>query len=99
MRETGRSDSGRNRQVDDELWFIVVECGVPAGEREEYVAFARELYRSLRCPPVPDFTNETKQTVQRWFGRGLKGRYLWAIGEQLRVRLFPAEEAHHAQRH
>jgi hypothetical protein len=99
MRWTRREHPGRDRQVDDELWFIVVECGVPAGEREEYVVFARELYHSLRRPPVPDFADETKQTVQRWFERGLKGQYLWAIGEQLRVRLFPAEEVHRGQGH
>jgi hypothetical protein len=91
--------NSRDRQVDAELWFIVVECGVPAGEREEYVAFARELYHSLRRPPVPDFSRETKHTVEHWFKRGLKGKYLWAIGELLRAKLLPAEEAHHAEGH
>ena len=94
MRWTRREHSSRDRRVDDELWFIVVECGVPAGEREEYVAFARELYHSLRHPAVPDFSRETTQAVQRWFERGLFGRHLWTVSEQLRVRLFPAGDVH-----
>ncbi len=98
MRSTRREHPGRDHRVDDELWFIVVRCGVPAGEREEYVAFARELYHSLRRPPVPDFTDETKQTVQRWFERGLKGQYLAVIGDEVQAWLFPRGEATYAKR-
>ena len=97
MRWTRGNHRDRDRQVDAELWFIVVQCGVPAGDREEYVVFAREFYRSLRRPPVPDYSYDTKLVIQRWFERGLKGQYLRAISDEVRARLFPPREVHDAE--
>jgi hypothetical protein len=45
---------GNGSRVDARLRAIVESSGVPAGEREEYVAFARALYLTVRRPPEPD---------------------------------------------
>jgi hypothetical protein len=69
----------------------VVNARVRAREaRAAYLSFARELYRSITRPPVPDFSLATKRVVLRWFRRGLSGHVMHLIGEALIGRMFPA---------
>jgi hypothetical protein len=91
MRWAKRTYQARDQQVDAELWFIVVRSGVPAGERLEYVAFARELFRFLRRGAAPDAGRVTGQAILRWSGRGLKDQYLQAVSAEVRAWLFPQE--------
>jgi hypothetical protein len=82
----GPRDNGS--RVEARLRAIVEGCGVPQCEREEYLAFARAFHRSLRRPPVPDYSKHTKRAVQRFFERGLKGRTLVAIGRAVEAWMF-----------
>jgi hypothetical protein len=68
----------------------VVAAVVPECDRERYMPFARELYATLRRPPVPDFTRRAKRVVRKWFERGLHGNLMWRIGERLLGRQYPA---------
>jgi hypothetical protein len=88
VKRTASGSRGNGSRVEARLRAIVESCGVPAGEREEYVAFARELYLSLRRPPKPDYSMRTKRVVQRFFERGLRAKLLVAIGREIEVWLF-----------
>lgn len=88
MKCVASGSRGNGSRVEARLRAIVDSYGVPAGEREEYVAFARELYLTLRRLPKPDYSMRTKRVVQRFFERGLKGKVLVAIGREIEVWLF-----------
>jgi len=61
---------------------MIVSLYVPDGpERQAYLAFARELMRSIHRDPVPDYEPGTKRVVQKWFERGLHGHLLWLVGQ------------------
>jgi hypothetical protein len=79
----------RTRQGADELVREVVAAVVPARERARYMPFARELCATLKRPPGPDYTRQTKAVIVRWFRRGLHGNLLWRIGSGLLGRLYP----------
>ena len=95
----------RVRQQSDGLVREVVAAVVPARERVRYVAFARELYATLRLGrkqgTVPrsgnvglaavqsPFSARNKRVVMKWFRRGLHGNLLWRIGVGLVGRLYP----------
>ena len=51
--------------------------------------FAHELFLTLRRRPGSDFSHSTKLVVMKWFKRGLSGRLLWLIGEQIIRWRFP----------
>ena len=72
-----------------EMLREVVAAVVPDNERELYLPFARELYTTLHRPPIPDFSRRTKLVVMKHFRRGLSGRKLALIGQQMLSRLFP----------
>ena len=61
---------------------MIVSLFVPDGpERLAYLAFARELTRSIHRDPVTDYERGTKLVVMRWFKRGLRGHLLWLVGQ------------------
>ena len=86
---------GRGRQKppghrhSGEFLREVVSAVVPPEDCERYMLFARELYTTLHRPPIPDFTRRTKLVVMKHFRRGLSGRKLALIGQQMLSRLFP----------
>jgi hypothetical protein len=67
---------------------VVDSLVASADERPSYLSFARELARTLRRPPVPDFSLATRRVVMKWFRRGLSGGALWRIGAALIGRMF-----------
>lgn len=88
VKSAASGSRGNGSRVEARLRAIVESCGVPGNEREAYAAYARALYRSLRRPPKPDYSMRTKRVVQKFFGRGLKGKLLAAVGREIEVWLF-----------
>jgi len=87
----GRAKPGQSpHRHSGEFLREVVSAVVPKCECERYMPFARELYATFHRPPSPDFTQRTKRVVQKWFERGLSGKFLWRIGERLLGRMYPA---------
>ncbi len=79
---------------------VIVSAFVPEGpERQAYLAFARELIRTIHRDPVPDFEPGTKRVVQRWFERGLSGHLLWLVGRAAVEERLWLKEMHDGQGH
>jgi hypothetical protein len=72
-----------HRQPRPSLEAIVRACGCDGEQLPAYLVFARELDRSFRHRPVPDFTERAKAVVAKYFSIGLSGRRLWLIGQAL----------------
>ncbi len=62
------------------LQGVVARCGVPESQFASYLAFAQELAHTQHRNPAPDFTQQSKMVVDKWFRRGLSGRLLWLVG-------------------
>ena len=73
---------------------IVAGLDCPEEQRPSYLTFAYELYHTLHRPPVPGFSHHTQRVVLKWFHRGLSGKLLWQIGEQVIRWRFPLEATH-----
>ncbi|MEO0082145.1 MAG: hypothetical protein ABIL25_07630 [candidate division WOR-3 bacterium] len=78
----------------EELSRIVAGLDCPEEQRPFYLTFAWELYHTLRQPPVPGFSHYTQRVVLKWFHRGLSGRLLWHIGQQIVRWRFSSEAGH-----
>jgi hypothetical protein len=77
-----QSHSSHHEDPREQRLRVIVSLFVPDGpERQAYLAFARELTRTIHRDPVPDYERNTKLVVMRWFKRGLHGHLLWLVGQ------------------
>jgi hypothetical protein len=71
---------GRPRNPLDAIRAAVAGLGCREEERDSYLAFGQELFQAMTRPPVPDFEEQAKRVVAKWFKRGLSGKLLWELG-------------------
>lgn len=81
----------RERPEEERIREVVDSVVDDDSMKEAYVAFAHELVRAERASynvhlcslRFPDYGRRTKMVVMKWFQRGLSGKVMWLIGEQL----------------
>ena len=61
-----------------------LSASTPVTPRHLLLAFCRELYIANRADPGPDWNAACKRVVQKWWNRGVPGRLLALVGEQMR---------------
>ncbi|UCG43428.1 MAG: hypothetical protein JSU73_02075 [candidate division WOR-3 bacterium] len=83
-KKTGKSQpSERPRNPRKAVAAMVQDLGCAEEQRDSYQAFAFELLRAMTRAPVPDFEDQAKRVVMKWFERGLSGKKMWLLGQML----------------